>query len=237
VTAGVWGWSWLALPAAAAVGAGCAALAAAYVCRVDAGAPVDGATLRAAFRAAASGRPAPRPPPLPAAACAALLALAGLPFALQPSVPAFARIPACAVLLTLALIDARSRLLPDALTLPLLWAGLLLAWAGWGPPLGDAVAAAALGYLFPRGLNAVFMACRGRAGLGGGDMKLVAALGAWLGWAPLPGLLLAASLAGIAFAVARRGRRAWRATLPFGPFLAAGGGVGLAGVPVVQFLF
>lgn len=231
------GWAWLALPVAAAFGVWCAALALAYASRIADGAAIDGATLRAALRRVMSGRGwAAVSWPL-AAACAGLLALACLAFVLQPSLLAAARVAACAVLLVLALIDMRCGLLPDALTLPLLWAGLLLAWAGVGVSLHDAVIAAAAGYAFLRGTDTLFQAWRGFPGMGGGDMKLLAALGAWLGWAWLPEGLLAACLAGVCFAVFGRGRKGWRRPLAFGPFLALAGASGLVGRPVVQFFF
>jgi len=230
-------WAGLALPAAAVGGVVCSALASGYVRRIEADEPVDPETLWAAWfdlvkHPRASWRPTGQ-----AVLCVVLLLVASLPFVLHPSVLAFARTVCCAVLLLLALIDARCGLLPDALTLPLLWAGLLLAWAGYGPGLHEAVSAAALGYLFLWALNAAFMVLRGRSGLGGGDMKLVAALGAWLGWAPLPAVLLAACVAGIAFSLVAAGRQALGHALAFGPFLSFAGAVGLSAMPVVQFLF
>ena len=227
----------LIMPMAAAGGLWCARLGSAYVQRIAGGAEPDGATLRTALRSATSLPGAGCTPAPYRGLCVTLLALASLPWVHQPSALSAARLLACAVLLILALIDARCRLLPDALTLPLLWAGLLLSWAGVGVRLEDAVAAAAAGYLLLRGLDVGFEVWRGQAGLGGGDMKLTAALGAWLGWAPLPGLLLAACLAGIVFAVAGRSRQVWREPLAFGPFLAIAGGFGLAADPVVKLVF
>lgn len=232
------------LPVAAMLGAWCVVLAGVYARRVARGAAADGLTLRQALRLAllagvsfvAGRRRLPAPLGL-TTLCAGLLGLAYLPFALQPSLVSAAHFAACAVLLTLALIDAYCRLLPDSLTLPLLWAGLLMAWGGWGVGLHDAVVAAAAAYLLLRGLSVLFHVCRGRAGMGGGDMKLLAALGAWLGWAPLPGVLLAACVAAVLFALLWRGAQAWRASLAFGPFLALSGALGLIGGPVVQFLF
>ncbi len=130
---------------------------------------------------------------------------------------------ACAILLILALIDIRSRLLPDSLTLPLIWLGLLLAWSGHGVELADAVAGAMLGYGFFWSLFWVFKALTGQDGMGYGDFKLLAALGAWLGWQPLAAVVLTACSAGILFAVVRQ--RRWRpiGSYPFGPFLAMGG--------------
>jgi len=226
-----------ALGLAVVAGALAPVLALSYASRIAAGSAVDAATLLAALRTLALRGGRPRAEPLMQALCAGLLALAVVPFVLHPTLAAAARAAACVVLLVLALIDARCGLLPDALTLPLMWAGLLLSWAGAGVPLDDAVVAAAASYLALWGLNRCFEAWRGQAGMGGGDMKLAAALGAWLGWQPLPGLLLGACVAGIFFALPVPGRRGWRASLPFGPFLAVAGAFGLVGEPVVQFLF
>lgn len=230
-------WSWLALPFSAVVGLICATLALAYVKRVTQGAAIDGATLWAAFKALCERRAYGLVPGWLALLSAGLLVLMGLDFAAQPSALAAARFGACCVLLVLAVIDARCRLLPDALTLPLMWAGLLLAWAGLGVNLHDAVLAACAGYAVLRGIDLAFQLGCGRTGMGGGDMKLVAALGAWLGWERLPGVLLAACCAAVLYAFFGRHRQSWRASLPFGPFLAFSGAAGLLGGPVVQFLF
>lgn len=215
----------------------CAAVALDYARRIEHGAQIDGETMCAAVCGVLRCRSTVRVPRTLAAVCAGLLLLAWAPFILLPSPAAAARALACAILLVLALIDGRSGLLPDALTLPLLWAGMLLACAGVGIPLHHSVAAAAAGYLFLRALNAAYAACRGRPGMGGGDIKLIAALGAWLGWSSLPGVLLAAGIGGVLFAFALRGSKAWAASLAFGPFLALAGAFGLVGDPVVQFLF
>jgi len=125
-------------------------------------------------------------------------------------------------LLALAWIDAETLLLPDALTLPLLLAGLAAAWPDIDA-LTDRAAGAAVGYLAFRAVAAGYRAARGRAGLGAGDAKLLAAGGAWLGLERLPALILLAALAGLAHAllVTRRRRRLTAATaVPFGPALA-----------------
>lgn len=228
-------WGVLVLPFCGILGLAVARVALNYAHDVNAGAQIDGATLRAALAAVCRWRERPALPARLARVCVFLSMMAGLSVLLEPSLLAAARLAACFVLLTLALIDARCGFLPDALTLPLLWAGLLLAWSGHGTDLHDAVLAAAAGYVLLWSLDLGFRVCRGRAGLGGGDMKLVAALGAWLGWAALPGVLLAACIAGAVFALCRQGREAWHAALPFGPFLALAGAAGLAGGPVVQF--
>ena len=127
-------------------------------------------------------------------------------------------------LLALAWIDARHFLLPDVLTLPLLLAGLaacqvLQPWA-----LQDHLLGAVLGYAVLRAVALAYRALRGRDGMGAGDAKLLAACGAWLGWAALPQVLLLAALLGLGVAgvMRLRGQAVGRTTmLPFGPFLAA----------------
>jgi leader peptidase (prepilin peptidase)/N-methyltransferase len=127
-------------------------------------------------------------------------------------------------LLALGWIDVEHMLLPDVLTLPLLLAGLgatLLLDPG---DIFDHALGAVAGYLVFRAVAEAYRAWRGRDGLGGGDAKLLAAAGAWLGWQALPAVVLEASLAGIAAALVARvlGRRVSRTTaLPFGPFIAA----------------
>jgi leader peptidase (prepilin peptidase)/N-methyltransferase len=128
---------------------------------------------------------------------------------------------ACAMLLVLALIDARTGLLPDILTLPFLWLGLILAWAGHSLPLSDAVAGVIAGYGSLWILGALFQLLRRQEGMGYGDLKLFAALGAWVGWQALVLTLLVASLAAIAFAMAHQRRLRPRGAYPFGPFLAS----------------
>lgn len=132
-------------------------------------------------------------------------------------------------LLALAVIDLEQRLLPDVLTLSLLWLGLLVNLDGGLTPLPDAVIGATAGYLCLWGLRALHMQLRGVEGLGLGDAKMLAALGAWLGWALLPLVLLIASLlgtlVGLALIASRRGD--WQVQLPFGQWLALAGGLAL----------
>ncbi|GAB4147545.1 MAG: hypothetical protein Tsb0016_18210 [Sphingomonadales bacterium] len=129
-----------------------------------------------------------------------------------------------AALFYLAVYDFRHQILPDLVTLPLLVCGLayhgLAATGEWR----DAAIGAVAGYAAIWIVNLIYRALRGRDGIGMGDAKLLAAAGAWLGWAALPGVLLLASLSGLAFAGAlmlatrRVGGPDWR--MPFGPFLA-----------------
>jgi leader peptidase (prepilin peptidase) / N-methyltransferase len=143
----------------------------------------------------------------------------------------------CAVAVTWALIaltgiDIDHQLLPDSITLPLLWAGLLAAIA-FGPSPGaalpvapkDAIIGAAAGYLSLWTVFHAFRLLTGKEGMGYGDFKLFAALGAWMGWKILPLIILLAAAAGACVGllmIVGRGRdRA--APMPFGPYLAAAG--------------
>lgn len=129
-------------------------------------------------------------------------------------------------LLTLARIDLQTSLLPDALTLPLLWTGLALASLGvTGTPLPDALWGAMVGYALFWLLDATYLRLRGQHGLGGGDAKLLAALLAWLGWPALVHVLLIASLSALLMVTvqALRGRLQTGEHIPFGPYLALAG--------------
>jgi leader peptidase (prepilin peptidase)/N-methyltransferase len=142
------------------------------------------------------------------------------------------------VLLALALIDADTMLLPDNLTLPLLWAGLLLsAWGFISVNLHDSVWGAVAGYLSLWLVQAVFKLVTGKQGMGEGDFKLLAALGAWLGWLALPGVVLLASLLGVLGAgwMRWRGALASGQPLPFGPCLAVAGACIASAEPALMF--
>jgi leader peptidase (prepilin peptidase)/N-methyltransferase len=101
-------------------------------------------------------------------------------------------------LLLVALLDVEHEWLPDSLTLPLVPLGLAAAWAGFGPPLPDRLLGAALGWAVLFLMAAAYRRLRGREGLGGGDPKLLAGIGAWLGALQLPFILLGAGLLGLA---------------------------------------
>ncbi len=130
-------------------------------------------------------------------------------------------------LLTLACIDWDTQLLPDDITLPLLWSGLVAAALGWNPWTGlhDAVWGAAGGYLCLWLVYHLFKGVTGQEGMGHGDFKLLAALGAWFGWAALLPVVLVASFAGAAVGLSLRGLGRLQAgqPMPFGPFLALAG--------------
>mgnify|MGYP000488734206 CR=1 FL=1 len=175
-----------------------------------------------------------RPPPPDGRRRAALAALWGVGAAATVAAlgPSPAAVPAALVVLALgavAVVDAGTGYVPDALTLPLLWAGLGAAALriAPAPPPAMAIPGAALGYALPRAAQALHYRLRRRHGLGGGDVKLTAALGAWLGWSGVPALLGLAATLGLAGAAAAAlaGRRPAGAPVPFGFFLALAGSV------------
>lgn len=133
-------------------------------------------------------------------------------------------------LLALAVIDLDTTLLPDDLTYPLLWAGLLAAVLGISPvSLSDAVIGAMAGYLALWSLYWVFKLLTGKEGMGYGDFKLLAALGAWLGWQYLPVVVLLSSVVGLVFAVSMMASGSVKRDqgIPFGPYLAIAGWIAL----------
>ncbi len=146
-----------------------------------------------------------------------------------------------AYLIALAGIDIDRQLLPDILTVPLLWIGLLASlWPGAGdaaPPsaLRDAVLGAAGGYIFLWLVFHLFRLATGKEGMGYGDFKLFAAIGAWLGWQMLPLVLLLAAFVGAAVGIAlmaasRLGRGV---PIPFGPYLAGAAWIAMLWGPVI----
>jgi leader peptidase (prepilin peptidase)/N-methyltransferase len=135
------------------------------------------------------------------------------------------------ILVALTFIDFDTQLLPDNLTLPLLWAGLLANVLGAVPgvSLRDAVIGAIAGYLILWAVYWLFKIIRGKEGMGYGDFKLLAALGAWLGWQALPLIILMSSVVGAAIGislVAFKGRD-HQIPLAFGPYLAIAGMIAL----------
>ena len=133
------------------------------------------------------------------------------------------------MLIAMTFIDADTKLLPDDLTLPLLWLGLLVNIDGTFVPLQDAVIGAAAGYLSLWGVYWLFKLATGKEGMGYGDFKLLAALGAWLGWTMLPLIILLSSVVGAVVGISlivftRHGRDN---PIPFGPYLAMAGLIAL----------
>jgi len=130
-----------------------------------------------------------------------------------------------AVLVALAGIDWDTTLLPDNLTLPLLWAGLVASALGWTIPLSSALWGAVAGYLSLWSVYWIFKKATGKEGMGYGDFKLLAALGAWLGVQMILPIVLAASVLGAAVGIVMKMTGALREGryVPFGPFLAGAG--------------
>ena len=132
-----------------------------------------------------------------------------------------------ATLLALALIDWDTTLLPDDVTLPLLWAGLIVAALGWNPAvqLMDALWGTVAGYLSLWLVYWAFKLVTGKEGMGYGDFKLFAALGAWFGWSALVPMILMASVIGALVSIALKFSSGLRegGYVPFGPFLAGAG--------------
>ena len=194
-----------------------------------------------ALRGKCSACRAPISPRYPAieVLTAILFAACGLHFGAQPPVLLWCGL--VATLLALAFIDLDTQYLPDDLTQPLLWAGLLAAALGWTPvPLVASVAGAVAGYLSLWCVHHAYRLGRGREGMGAGDFKLFGALGAWLGWQLLPSVLLLASAVGAAVGIAMIALRGHdrRVPIPFGPYLAGGGAAAIFfGEPLMRLWF
>jgi len=141
------------------------------------------------------------------------------------------------LLIVMSFIDLDTQLLPDELTLPLMWLGLLINLDGTFVPLRDAVIGAAAGYVFLWSVYWMFFAVTGKEGIGYGDFKLLAALGAWMGWMMLPLIVLLSSVVGatvglLMIALKRHHRDS---PIPFGPFLATAGLLALLiGQPIIN---
>ena len=131
-----------------------------------------------------------------------------------------------ALLVSMTLIDWDTTLLPDNLTLPLLWAGLIASSLGWIPvSLSDAIWGAVAGYMSLWLVYWAFKLATGKEGMGYGDFKLFAALGAWFGWQALVPIILMASVIGAIVGIGMKLNSSLRegGVVPFGPFLAMGG--------------
>jgi len=132
-------------------------------------------------------------------------------------------------LVALTMIDFDTQLLPDSITLPLMWLGLVLNYFGVLTDFNSAFWGAVAGYLSLWSVYWLFKLVTGKEGMGHGDFKLLAALGAWLGWQLLPAVILLSSLVGAVVGIAlmvfkKHGREV---PIPFGPYLAAAGLLGL----------
>jgi leader peptidase (prepilin peptidase)/N-methyltransferase len=153
----------------------------------------------------------------------ALFALVGWRFGAQPVALAWCGF--CAALVALAGIDWDTTLLPDNMTLPLLWAGLVASALGWTIALPDALWGSVVGYLSLWSVYWLFKLTTGKEGMGFGDFKLLAALGAWLGLKMILPIVLAASVIGAVVGIGMKMSAALREGryVPFGPFLAGAG--------------
>lgn len=150
-------------------------------------------------------------------------AIGALAFAASPDLAGVAGAGFGWGLLGLAMLDAEHFWLPNAITIPLLLMGLAFGALDVSPDLLDRVIGAAAGYVAFRLIGAAYRSLRGRTGLGAGDAKLIAAIGAWLGWQCLPFVILVAAAAGLGWAVILSARgKPLRLTsrLPLGTLLA-----------------
>jgi len=155
---------------------------------------------------------------------AALFAGVGMHFGAHPTTLLWCGL--VATIIALAFIDLDTSFLPDDLTLPLMWAGIVSAALGWIPvTLAASVGGAVAGYLSLWFVFHAYRLIRGKEGMGAGDFKLLAALGAWMGWQAVPSIILLSSavgaIVGIALIVFRQHDR--EVPIPFGPYLAGGG--------------
>jgi leader peptidase (prepilin peptidase)/N-methyltransferase len=145
------------------------------------------------------------------------------------SLPVVFALVLCWALIALTFIDADTQLLPDDITLPLLWIGLIANLGGTFADLNSAILGAVLGYLVLWAVYWCFKIFTGKEGMGYGDFKLLAALGAWLGWQMLPLIILLSAAVGavvgiVGILIAGRGKGA---RIPYGPYLAAAGFIAL----------
>jgi leader peptidase (prepilin peptidase)/N-methyltransferase len=141
-------------------------------------------------------------------------------------------------LIAMTLIDYDTKTLPDDLTFPLLWLGLLINLDGMIVPLRDAVIGAMAGYLALWAVYWLFKLATGKEGMGYGDFKLLAALGAWMGWAMLPTIIILSSVVGaiVGISLIVFARRDRNNPIPFGPYLAAAGMIALLyGIPLTRY--
>ena len=146
-----------------------------------------------------------------------------------PTLPGLFALLLTAVLIALTGIDADTQLLPDNITLPLVWAGLLANYFTLYTDLASSVLGAILGYLILWSIYHLFRLLTGKEGMGYGDFKLLAALGAWMGWQFLPLIVLMSSLVGAVFGLILMGTNRLQRDhpMPFGPFIAAAGWITL----------
>lgn len=142
-------------------------------------------------------------------------------------------------LIALAVIDMREQILPDQITLPLLWLGLILSLAGYWTNSFDAIIGASIGYMSLWSMMKIFKLITGKEGMGYGDFKLNAAIGAWLGWQMVPTVILLSSFLGAViglFAIVFLGHDR-RSPFAFGPYLCLAGWVTMQWGDQLGYLF
>lgn len=153
-----------------------------------------------------------------------------------PTVKTLVAIPMTWALISLTMIDFDTQLLPDDITLPLLWSGLLVNLNGVFVPLEKAVIGAMAGYLVLWSVYWLFKLLTGKEGMGYGDFKLLAALGAWLGWTMVPLIVLLSSVVGTVIGLAYLAIRKESAPFAFGPYIAIAGFIALLwGAPLLTW--
>ncbi|NCA71187.1 MAG: prepilin peptidase [Sphingobacteriia bacterium] len=142
-------------------------------------------------------------------------------------------------LIALAVIDHDTQLLPDSITLPVLWIGLILSLFTLFTDAHSAIIGAVVGYLSLWSVYHLFRLATGKEGMGYGDFKLLALLGAWLGWQALPQIILLSALTGAILGVVLilSGRHARGTPMPFGPFLASAGWISLLWGPEINRIY
>jgi leader peptidase (prepilin peptidase)/N-methyltransferase len=188
-----------------------------------------------ALKGRCSGCKSPISPRYPLVELATALLSLLVFYVLGPEKALFA-IPMTWALISLTMIDFDTQLLPDAITLPLLWAGLLVNLSGTFVPLEKAVIGAMAGYMVLWSVYWLFKLITGKEGMGYGDFKLLAALGAWLGWTMVPLVLLLSSVVGAVIGVGYLIVRKESAPFAFGPYIAIAGFVALLwGQPLLQW--
>lgn len=156
-----------------------------------------------------------------------------------PTLPTIAGIVITWCLVALTMIDFDHQLLPDSITLPLMWLGLLASLIPVFVTPVDAIVGAAAGYLSLWAVYQIFRLITGKEGMGYGDFKLLAALGAWFGWQMLPIIILLSSLVGAVVGISLilfkgQGREV---PIPFGPYLAAAGWIAMLGGATLAGIF
>jgi leader peptidase (prepilin peptidase) / N-methyltransferase len=188
-------------------------------------------------RCSACGRPIGVRYPLVEALTAALSVLVVWRFGL--SWEAAAALVLTWGLIALLFIDYDTQLLPDAITLPVLWFGLLCSLAGWFTDSHSAILGAVLGYGSLWTVFQLFRLLTGKEGMGFGDFKLFAVFGAWLGWQSLPQIILLSActgaLVGVTLIIAKGHDR--QVPIPFGPYLAVAGWISLMWGPEINRLY